>query len=454
MPERAAYSGHMTASLRTAPADRAVPLPAARRPAPMPAPGLRPWSRIWRYLVAVGLGLLLMIINLADVLGKDPSTLSDAANAAIFGFLLLDLLFGVIAVGLLPLRRRLPVLTAVLTAGLSAVSVFAVGPAALAIVSMSTRRRWKPVVAVGFTWVAAGMFYELVLRPSVPGATIDAGLTWASGGLAIAIYAICATAGFYIGARRDLLASLRERAETAEREQALREDSAREAERTRIAREMHDVLAHHISLVSLHAGVLTFRTDLTRQETVDAATIIQGNAQLALTELRQILGVLRSRDGGADGAGSGIAEPPQPTLAELPALLADSREGGVQVSVDVSGLGNRVDPVTGASSLGQVELDGLSESVSRAAYRIVQEALTNARKHAAGAAVTVQLEKLGDELVVSVRNPTAPASVLSTHGAGMGLTGLQERAELAGGGLEHGTDVHGRFVLTARLPWQ
>ena len=448
----------MTARLSPAPPDRAVPMPAALKPVslPVPEPGLRPWSSIWRYLVAVGVGLLVVLGNLSDLLGQDPTALSDTEDAALGGFLILDLLLGLIAVGLLSMRRRLPVLTAVLTACLSAVSVFAVGPAALAIVSMSTRRRWKPVVAVGFAWVAAALFYELVLRPSIPGATRDAGLSWASGGLAVAIYAICATTGFYIGARRELVTSLRERAENAEREQAFREEAARESERTRIAREMHDVLAHHISLLSLHAGVLTFRTDLTRQETVDAATIIQSNAQLALTELRQILGVLRSRDGG--GFGSGIAEPPQPTLAELPALLADSREGGMQVSVDASGLGHRADVVAGGAepgpTVGRLDLDGLSESVSRAAYRIIQEALTNARKHAVGAPVTVELERLGGELLVAVRNPRRAASGPSTVGSGMGLTGLQERAELAGGSLAHGTDVDDRFVLTARLPWQ
>ena len=450
----------MTARLSPALPDRAVPMPAALRPVsvPVPAPGLRPWSSIWRYLVAVGLGLLVVLGNLSDLLGQDPTALSDNESAAIGGFLVLDLLLGLIAVGLLSMRRRLPVLTAVLTACLSAVSVFAVGPSALAIVSMSTRRRWKPVVAVGFVWVAAALFYELVLRPSIPGSTLDAGLSWASGGLAVAIYAICATTGFYIGARRELVTSLRERAENAEREQALREEAARDSERTRIAREMHDVLAHHISLLSLHAGVLTFRTDLTRQETVDAATIIQSNAQLALTELRQILGVLRRRDGGGFGPGSGIAEPPQPTLAELPALLADSREGGMQVSVDASGLGHGAQAGGGGAApgptVGRLDLDGLSEPVSRAAYRIIQEALTNARKHAVGAPVTVKLERRGGELLVAVRNPRRAASVPSTVGSGMGLTGLQERAELAGGSLAHGTDADDRFVLTARLPWQ
>ena len=382
----------------------------------------------------MGLGLFLILANVAEYAGQNPDDLSPDATAAFGGFLLLDLALGVIAICVLPLRRRRPVLTSVVTAGLSAVSVFSVGPAALAAVSMSTARRWKPVVLVGIVWAVCAMLYELVLRPSVPGAVTGSALSWASGGLAMAMYAICGTTGFYVGARRELVASLRERAENAEREQVLREESARESERTRIAREMHDVLAHNISLLSLHAGVLSYRTDLTRDETADAAAIIQSNAQLALTELRQILGVLRARD----GAVRGVPEPPQPTLAELPALLADSRDAGMQVT----------------ALLGQSDLNTLSESVSRAAYRIIQEALTNARKHAAGAPVTVDVGKRNGNLEIDVRNPRRRISIPSTDGSAMGLTGLQERAELAGGSLAHGTDVDDHFTVTAKLPWK
>ena len=425
---------------------RAVRKDAVRLPAASAAPPLRPWSRIWRYLVALGVGLLFWIFTVAEYIGPNPDSLPADENAAIGAFAILDLVLGLIATALLPLRRRFPLLVAVLTACLSAVSVFSVGPAMLAIVSMSTRRRWRPVVVVGLVWIVCTLFYEFVLRPSVPGVASEVISRWASGGVAVAVYAICVSTGFYIGARRDLLASLRERARTAEREQALREDSAREAERTRIAREMHDVLAHHISLVSLHAGALTYRTDLTRDETAEAAAVIQNNAQLALTELRQILGVLRDVDGGAQARGAsenafaedeGRAEPPQPTLAALPALVADGRDAGMRVTTDADGLA----------------LDDLSESVSRTAYRIIQEALTNARKHAPGAPVTVRLERRDDELWVTARNSVGHASAGLTAGSGMGLTGLQERAELAGGTLAHGIDSDGSFVVAARLPW-
>ncbi|MFP7834879.1 sensor histidine kinase [Marisediminicola sp. LYQ134] len=467
-PQRSTRARPVAAS--GAEASRA-PLPAA-----LPAPPLQAWSRIWRYLLVLATGALFWIFTLAEFVGFGPDELSERDNAVITGFMLLDLVLGGVAVALLPLRRRHPVTIAVITAGLSSVSVFSIGAAMLAIVSMSTRRRWRPVVAVGVVWIACTVVYEFVVRPSVAGEQTEMYSSWASGGIAIAVYGILVATGFYVGARRDLLASLRERALNAEREQALREESAREAERTRIAREMHDVLAHHISLVSLHAGALTYRTDLTRDETAQAATVIQNNAQLALTELRQILGVLRSSEGGSGAAGGAGAadgadaadggradaerldarvEPPQPTLADLPALLDDSREAGTDVTLDAG-----VTPDAGDLDLAlAVDLEGLGESVSRTAYRIIQEALTNARKHAPGAPVTVELERRDAELRVTVRNPVRQASVAGTResggsGSGVGLTGLQERAELAGGSLAHGVDRGDHFVVTARLPWE
>nr|RZI34773.1 Oxygen sensor histidine kinase NreB [Cryobacterium sp. SO1] len=441
---------NVTNRQRSGPASTAAAFSAASSarggPTAVPdAPNLGPWSRIWRYLLAGGIGLTLwftVIFTYSRPIGTD---FTSGEEAVVRGFVILDLLVGLVAVAVLPLRRRHPVITSALVAGLTVLSSFAVGAAALAVVSMSTRRRWKPAVAIGFVWVGCTMLYATVLRPRVPGTTSDIAFTWAGGGLAVAVYVVCVSTGYYIGARRELLISLRERAENAEREQNLRENSARESERTRIAREMHDVLAHRISLVSLHAGALSYRTDLSRDETAEAATVIQNNAQLALTELRQILGVLRSSDGDKH------AEPPQPTLAELPALLADSREAGMDVTLRAVD----IDPGDGPPGGGLKEL---SDSVSRTAYRIVQEALTNARKHAGSAPVDLVLEKRVDELLVVVRNPRRRETVTARgetemRGSGVGLLGLRERAELAGGSLDYGIDRGDRFVVTARLPW-
>jgi signal transduction histidine kinase len=256
--------------------------------------------------------------------------------------------------------------------------------------------------------------------------------------LVLMIFAAAVATGFYIGARRELLVSLRERALTAEREQALVSRAARDAERTRIAREMHDDLAHRISLVALHAGALAYREDLSRAETAATAQTIQTNAQLALTELRQVLGVLR------DGDPAGGAQRSQPTLAELPALLADAREAGSVVRLDLSGLPADAGP----------DLTGMPETLSQTSFRVVQEALTNARKHAPGEPVGVRLAGTpGAQLGIEVRNPVGIPAGVPLPSAGVGLTGLGERAELAGGTLEYGVEDGGDFVVRARLPW-
>ena len=168
--------------------------------------------------------------------------------------------------------------------------------------------------------------------------------------------------GMYLGARRDLIASLHDRAERAEREQALQVSTARAGERTRIAREMHDVLAHRMSLVAVHAGALAYRTDLSAAETRETAAIIQANSQRALADLREILGLLRDTERGIDVT----HHRPQPTLGDLDSLLDDERAAGAHVTL--------------RSDL--EDLDALPESIGRSAFRIVQEGLTNARKHA------------------------------------------------------------------------
>ena len=154
--------------------------------------------------------------------------------------------------------------------------------------------------------------------------------------------------------------SRRERARRAEAEQQLLVEQARHAERTRIAREMHDVLAHRISLLSLHAGALEFRPDAPPEEVARAAAVIRASAHQALEDLRAVIGVLR------DGADGEAPQPPQPTLAALPGLLEESRAAGMRLHADV-----RV-----------ADLAAVPDAVGRHALRIVQEALTNARKHA------------------------------------------------------------------------
>ncbi|WP_226909567.1 sensor histidine kinase [Georgenia ruanii] len=406
---------------------------ATARPAP---PALGWWQRTWRYLAAAGTGFALWVAISVDFI--DSVEAGNGSELVAGGLLFLDAVLGLLGLGLLPLRRRFPTAVAVSTAALTALSASAVGPAALATVSLSTWRRRGRVVAVVVVWAGATALYELVVRRNVPGLGTSVLMTIGSAAFGVLACGICVATGYYVGARRELLAFWRERAETAEREHALAGERARAAERTRIAREMHDVLAHRISLVALHAGALTYRTDLDREETAAAAAVIQDNAHLALGELRQILGVLRAGE-------TGSAEPPQPTLADLPALLADAAEAGTRVVADTAGL-------PGAD---RGALAGLPQTVSRTAFRIIQEALTNARKHAPGAEVRLGLAgHPGGRLALELSNGAAPsAGPAGPPGAGMGLAGLTERADLAGGALEHGLTADGRFVVRAWLPW-
>jgi signal transduction histidine kinase len=197
---------------------------------------------------------------------------------------------------------------------------------------------------------------------------------------------------------------------------------------------MHDVLAHRISLLSLHAGALEFRPDATPEEVAHAAAVIRASAHEALEDLRTVIGVLR------DGVAGEVPQPPQPTLALLPAVLDESRAVGMRLYADVS----------------VPDLAAVPDAVGRNALRIVQEALTNARKHAPAASVELRMEgSPGSGLTIEVRNPTPvfAARASTIPGAGTGLVGLAERASLAGGRLEHGLDEHGNFRLRVWLPW-
>ena len=230
--------------------------------------------------------------------------------------------------------------------------------------------------------------------------------------------------GLFVRARRELVQSLRAQGDRAAEE-------AREAERRRIAREMHDVLAHRLSLLSVHAGALEFRPDAPAEEIAEAAGVIRESAKSALEELRGVIGVLRE-DGGIS-----LTQPPQPTLADLAALVDESRAAGMRVTAQVE-LGDAQPP----------------SAVGRTAYRVAQEGLTNARKHAPGAAVTLSVRAPDGALQIEVRSlaSVAVAAAAPLPGAGTGLVGLAERVSLAGGRLEHGVDSDGAFVLRASLP--
>jgi signal transduction histidine kinase len=203
---------------------------------------------------------------------------------------------------------------------------------------------------------------------------------------------------------------------------------------------MHDVLAHRLSLLSLHAGAMELRPDARPEDLAAAARVVRSTAHLALEDLRTVIGVLR------DDVAGDLAPPP--TLADLDTLVAECRAAGMSVEV------------TGELSDGAGELTGgpVPEELGRHAYRVVREGLTNARKHAPAQPVELVVTgSAGDGLRIEIVNPMpgpdGSAAMTSTiPGAGAGLVGLRERVELAGGTLDH-TTAGGRHRLSVWLPW-
>src|SRR5262252_4706270 len=321
-------------------------------------------------------------------------------------------------------RRRWP-----LGLGLASLPVLAVSSSAgtagvIILYTVAAYRRWQAAVLIAAAQVAL-LPLEYAIHPQGQNSLTVYYLTSTLGLAAVAAW------GMFRRSRRQ---AQRERARRAEAEEQLRTEQIRYAERTRIAREMHDVLAHRISLLSLHAGALEFRPDAAPEEIARAAAVIRASAHQALEDLRAVIGVLR------DGADGETPQPPQPTLAALPGLLDESRAAGMGLHADL-----RV-----------ADLAAVPDPIGRHALRIVQEALTNARKHAASAPVDLRIEGApGNGLTIEVRNP---APVLAAGGpripgSGAGLVGLAERAALSGGHLEHGLDEDGEFRLRAWLPW-
>jgi signal transduction histidine kinase len=337
-----------------------------------------------------------------------------------------DLVVGLIASLALWWRRRWPIGVALFVAALNVYSSSSAIAGAIALFTVAVHRRAAIAVALGgLTLVITPIYLAIHPEDEVP--------YWVDMAIAILASGAVVAWGMFVRSRRQLVLSLRDRAERAEAEQQLRVEQARQHERARIAREMHDVLAHRISLLSLHAGALEFRPDAPPDEVARAAGVIRASAHEALDDLRTVIGVLRE---GSDGE---PPERPQPTLADLPALIEESREAGVHVRYDWR----------------LPDAAAVPDGAGRNAYRIVQEGLTNARKHAHGAAVDVSVAGAeGEGLTIEVRNrlPVGVAAA-AIPGAGTGIVGLAERASLAGGRLEHGRTASGDWRLWAWLPW-
>jgi len=369
-----------------------------------------PRAPSWSDAPAVALAALLWVLVLLDGGGRSAPRSVDLVLGALC----------CVAVGW---RRRWPVAVAVLACLVGAYATSASGAALVALFTVAAHRR-PAVVAPVVAGYAVAPFLTPLLRADLPATT------WPEAVLGVALAAAVLGWGMLVRVRRQ---SLRERAARLEVERELLVAELRQGERDRIAREMHDVLAHRLSLLALHAGALELRPDAPPDEVARAAGVVRASAHQALEDLREVIGVLRAPEQRSDET----PERPQPTLADLPELVEESRRAGTRVRLDHPD-----------------DLAAVPAAVGRSAYRIVQEGLTNARKHAPGAEVTLTVRAApGDGVTVEVRNPLRAGST-GIPGAGAGLVGLAERAALAGGWLEHGPTPDGEFRLSAWLPWR
>jgi signal transduction histidine kinase len=306
------------------------------------------------------------------------------------------------------------------------------------------RRRWPIVAAVvgsaayslsgnpgpWLVGVYAGAAYAARKRVPVAGVAGWAGFaawSWLDEGRLqssdVAYAAVAAgtvvAIGVWVAARDN---GRREQAHQDEKDREVREERARTDERTRIAREMHDVLAHKVSLIALHAGALEVNATGDADRIREGAELIRVTAREALQELRGVLGVLQT----------GAVSAPDDPFADLDALVKAAVAAGQPVELrDRAG--------------------AQPPATARVLYRVVQEGLTNARKHAPGAPVTVDVEHGDDGTVtVTVENPLTVGEPLDLPGAGAGLVGLAERVRLAGGSI-HSGQIQGRWQLRATL---
>ncbi|GAA2358992.1 MULTISPECIES: sensor histidine kinase [Streptomyces] len=236
--------------------------------------------------------------------------------------------------------------------------------------------------------------------------------------------------GIVVQSHRLTLEAVRARAADAQREHTLLAERAAAAERVRIARDMHDVVAHSLTLLVVHAETMRARSaDLPPWASRQVDALAAAGRQ-ATVEMRELLGVLRN---GTPPERAPLS--PAPSFAELPELVRSARQAGNPVRLDIHG-----DPAT------------LPKPVQLMCYRIVQETLANARRHAPGAAVTIGATVAGSAVRVAVRSAPSPYDVVPVPGAGTGLEGMRERVTALGGEFTAGGTEDGGFLVTASVP--
>ncbi|MFE2538426.1 sensor histidine kinase [Streptomyces sp. NPDC059371] len=378
--------------------------------------------------------------------------------------------FGTVAGSVLLVRRKWPIAVVLVSIAITPAQMgFLMGLVGLYTLAASELPRRITAALAGMSF--AGMLIVTFVRAhqSVVDGDVPMGnwlVPFASITTAIGMTAPPVLLGLYMGARRRLMESLRERADSLERELQLlaeraeeRAEWARNEERTRIAREMHDVVAHRVSLMVVHAAALQAVARKDPEKAVKNAALVGDMGRQALTELREMLGVLRTGDGlrarvpsvplaavgaaaaaaasRAAGDSSGAGE--GPSLAEIDELIGQSAAAGMVVALSVEG-----------------DMRAYAREIEQTAYRVVQEALTNVHKHAAGAKTYVRLAHRVSEIAMQVENECPPevgaGSSVGLPSGGNGLLGMKERVAALGGVFVSGPTDAGGFRVSAVIP--
>lgn len=359
-----------------------------------------------RRVPAPVLDAALVVAALLDVwVNVDPDESLRMAAALVAAFCLL-------------LRRRLPLLTFLLTlpAVLLSDAIFAALAGLYTLASLTRSRLLLGLCALAFTISNLTTWPSLDFDLSQPSTLIALGYTAATAAAPVFL-------GQLVQTRRDLSLRIAEISEARDHERLLTAQTVLAKERAQLAREMHDVVSHQVSLIAVRAGALQVGTR--DSEVKEAAATIRRLSVQTLDELRHMVSVLRA----AGGRPTELT--PQPSLADLQRLVDSS---GIEAEL-------------------QTDLpDGLAPTVQRALYRTVQEALTNVRKHAPGAAATVRIGHQAGTLHATVTNTAPTRPPLPLPSAHYGLVGLRQRAALLGGTVTSGPTADGGYELRLELP--
>ncbi|MBQ0829491.1 sensor histidine kinase [Streptomyces tagetis] len=379
-------------------------------------------------------------------------------------------LFGLLAGSVLVVRRRWPIAVVLVTIAVTPAQMGALmGIVGLYTLAASELPRRIIASLAGMSLLGMLIVTYVQVRQDMARGDMGVGewfVPFASITTALGVTAPPVLLGMYVGARRRLMESLRERADSLERELQLlaeraeeRAEWARNEERTRIAREMHDVVAHRVSLMVVHAAALQAVARKDPEKAVRNAALVGDMGRQALTELREMLGVLRSGSdaprertpvplaavGAAAAAAASRAAEDEgraaegPWLSELDELIGQSAAAGMVVALSVEG-----------------EQRAYAPEVEQTAFRVVQEALTNVHKHAAGAKTHVRLAHRVSEIAMQVENEPPPeassASFARLPSGGNGLVGMKERVSALGGAFVSGPTDAGGFRVSAVIP--